>query len=233
MARATTDGLITLGLLQVTVFVYSLYLHRGLAHRAIKFHPAFEAVLRIACLILTGIRPRRWVGVHRLHHRHTDEEGRDPHSPHCHGPWIVRLLTPLLYFQFYRAHRTLVFQAASDISDKLPERILGRLTTSIPIRIATMAAFVGLLDSCLIVLVTGFLLLAIQGGLNGVTHQADQPGYVVDSRVLAVVAAGEGLHRYHHEMPRSAKFHPVSRLDLGWHAIRGLNRIGAVRVNGA
>lgn len=60
--------------------VTSLYLHRSKTHGAIKLNPKVEIAARTATWLLSGIKPREWVGVHRQHHAHEDREG-DPHSP--------------------------------------------------------------------------------------------------------------------------------------------------------
>src|SRR6266568_5232556 len=64
--------------------VTTVYLHRTLAHRAIRMRPWLATVLRVVTWITTGIRPRQWVAVHRKHHAYTDVEG-DPHSPVLEG----------------------------------------------------------------------------------------------------------------------------------------------------
>ncbi len=58
----------------------TLCYHRLLTHRSFKTPKWFEYLLTaIACLAWQG-GPVQWVGVHRLHHRHSDDE-LDPHSP--------------------------------------------------------------------------------------------------------------------------------------------------------
>src|SRR2546425_5614067 len=65
---------------QIGTMVTTVYLHRTLAHRAVTLRPPLAAVMRVLTWIITGIRPRQWVAVHRKHHAFTDVEG-DPHSP--------------------------------------------------------------------------------------------------------------------------------------------------------
>jgi len=58
----------------------TLCYHRLLTHRSFKTPKWFEYLLTgIACLAWQG-GPVQWVGIHRLHHQHSDEE-LDPHSP--------------------------------------------------------------------------------------------------------------------------------------------------------
>ena len=81
---------------QLAIFVTTVYLHRGLAHRAVRLSPAVNAVCRLLTWTTTGIRPRQWVAVHRKHHAHTDVEG-DPHSPRLLGFMKVQFGNVVLY----------------------------------------------------------------------------------------------------------------------------------------
>src|SRR5512141_694518 len=74
----------------------TVFLHRGLAHKAISFKRPVTEVFRFIVWITTGIRPRQWVAVHRKHHAFTDVEG-DPHSPVLLG-WVkVQMTNVSLY----------------------------------------------------------------------------------------------------------------------------------------
>ena len=54
--------------------------HRLLTHRSFKTPKIVEYVLTILGTMNWQGSPIKWVGVHRLHHQHSDEE-EDPHSP--------------------------------------------------------------------------------------------------------------------------------------------------------
>ena len=58
--------------------------HRLLTHRSFQTPKWFEYVLTLCGCLATQGSPAQWVGTHRLHHRHSDEE-LDPHSPRKHG----------------------------------------------------------------------------------------------------------------------------------------------------
>src|SRR5262245_48429174 len=72
--------LVAVTLAQVAVIATSVYLHRGIAHRALQLHPVMDVCFRAALWLTTGQSRREWVAVHRKHHAFTDREG-DPHSP--------------------------------------------------------------------------------------------------------------------------------------------------------
>ena len=69
---------------QAAMFATTVYLHRGLTHRALVVHPSLAFVCRFCLWITTGMRPREWAAVHRRHHAATDTPD-DPHSPVQHG----------------------------------------------------------------------------------------------------------------------------------------------------
>ena len=69
-----------LAVCQIAALATTVYLHRGLAHRALRLKPWLNWCFRFVTWITTGLRPREWVAVHRKHHAFTDVEG-DPHSP--------------------------------------------------------------------------------------------------------------------------------------------------------
>ena len=87
--------LVGLALSEVALFCTTIYLHRALSHRAITLRPWVRAVFRVLIWLMTGIRPREWVAVHRKHHAFTDVEG-DPHSPVLLGFWRVQLTNAIL-----------------------------------------------------------------------------------------------------------------------------------------
>ncbi|MGI9055710.1 MAG: acyl-CoA desaturase [Pyrinomonadaceae bacterium] len=60
--------------------------HRGLSHRSFELKKPFERFFVL--LGLPAGTPVQWVGNHRFHHRHTDEN-IDPHSPVKDGFWFA------------------------------------------------------------------------------------------------------------------------------------------------
>ena len=91
-----TGVIVGLVLAELSILVTTVYLHRGLAHRAITLHPAVTEVLRFVIWITTGMKPREWAAVHRRHHSATDT-AEDPHSPLVLGFWRVQLANAALY----------------------------------------------------------------------------------------------------------------------------------------
>src|SRR5687768_3562279 len=87
---------------QLATLLTTLYLHRTLSHRAMSLRAPVVAVCRVGLWIMTGIRARQWVAVHRKHHAFSDEDG-DPHSPIREGFAMVQFANVALYRRAIRA----------------------------------------------------------------------------------------------------------------------------------
>src|SRR6266478_6111344 len=81
---------------QLANLTTTVFLHRALAHRAIKLRAPLTFAFRVFTWMAVGIKPREWVAVHRKHHAFTDVEG-DPHSPKLLGWLRVQLTNAALY----------------------------------------------------------------------------------------------------------------------------------------
>ena len=64
--------LVGLVVTQIAMFATSVYLHRGITHRALAVHPVFAFGCRCLLWISTGMRPREWAAVHRRQTMLTD-----------------------------------------------------------------------------------------------------------------------------------------------------------------
>src|SRR3954469_15654488 len=88
--------LVGFGVSFVAFVASTVFLHRGLAHKAVTFKRPITEIFRFTIWTTTGIRPRQWVAVHRKHHAFTDVEG-DPHSPVLLGWFKVQRSNVALY----------------------------------------------------------------------------------------------------------------------------------------
>jgi stearoyl-CoA desaturase (delta-9 desaturase) len=64
----------------VNMFYITVLYHRGLAHGAVQLKPWMRKFTVATGSWVTGIDPKAWACMHRMHHRYSDQEG-DPHSP--------------------------------------------------------------------------------------------------------------------------------------------------------
>src|SRR5258706_9907772 len=209
-----------------TAFVAStVFLHRGLAHKAISFKRPVTEVFRFLVWVTTGIRPRQWVAVHRKHHAFTDVEGA-PHSPVLLGWFPVQVSNVRLYRREARNTDTLARYA----KDQTPtwadswfyDHALLGLAIGIGILVLTFGPLIGLLAAFVHVDVY----LGGSAAVNAVAHHFGRrpyPNRAGNLQWLALITAGEGLHNNHHAAPTSARFsHRWFEIDPGWWVIRFL-----------
>ena len=73
--------------IHIGMAVGTIYLHRGIAHGSLIFHPKLEHVLRFMVWLNGWDWPnlqQSYAGQHRKHHLYSDSD-KDPHSPHRFG----------------------------------------------------------------------------------------------------------------------------------------------------
>jgi len=203
----------------------TVYLHRGLSHRAITFtrpaHLAFKTLIWLS----TGIKVREWVAVHRKHHAHTDTAD-DPHSPAVSG-WKTVQVRNLAMYRAAAHDRRNVERYAKDLAPTAADRWLFDrswlgLLTGLAILCLAFGWQVGLLAG--VVHVNYYL--AGSAAVNAIGHHFGRRRYdnsATNLQWLAIVTAGEGLHNNHHAAPTSAKLaHRWYEIDPGWLVIKPL-----------
>jgi stearoyl-CoA desaturase (delta-9 desaturase) len=213
---------------QAAIFATTVFLHRGLAHRALTMHPIAAYPCRFVIWITTGMRPREWAAVHRKHHAATDT-AEDPHSPKVVGFWRVQLGNVGLYKRA-AGNRELVRKYARDIpADKLDRYAFDHALLGLAIGISILVAVMWALGFGLI---TGFVgagihavtYVMLAGAINAVGHTFGSRPYAnsaTNLQSLALVTGGEGLHNNHHAAPTSARFALRDReIDPGWWFVR-------------
>jgi stearoyl-CoA desaturase (Delta-9 desaturase) len=230
--------LVALVMMQVGIFATTIYLHRGLAHRALRFARPFAFTLRATIFLFTGMVPRQWVAIHRKHHHFTDVEG-DPHSPMLFGYWKIQLGNVYFYRREARNAET-IEKYAPDLRPDWWDRkffdrsMLGPTLTILalwPIMHAVETAPTAMGSLFWAGLTFGFSAVFFVLGAAGVNALGHMVGYknfdntATNLKLLALITGGEGLHNNHHARPGTARF--AARVgeglfDLGWHVIRVL-----------
>ena len=220
----------------VTSLAVSLYLHRSMTHGGVTFHPLAAIPMRAFLWLVTGMRTKEWVAVHRKHHAFSDREG-DPHSPLKEGLLAIVLGNVIYYRRASKDREMLDKYGKGTPDDWLERRIFA---------VGTGNGAMLLLGLCLVTFgwPAGFLSwlgmvvwIPFWGGIiNGVGHAVGYRNFNVKdvSRNIAPVgfiAGGEELHNNHHADPRSARFSAQPwEFDVGWLAIRVLAAVGLARV---
>lgn len=218
----------------------SIGYHRGLAHGAVRIHPLFRRLLLASGCWLTGIDPKAWVVMHRLHHAASDTPD-DPHSPMNVGALGI------LGEQLRSYNRVLLGLERNE--EKYTS--LGRdLERSWPIRsgmwflpyllhIGAAVAIVAASGAWLLAAAyfAGMMSHVIQGGLvNTLGHAVggrnfDLPDNSRNNHAAAWLILGEGLQNNHHRYPSSARFsYRKPEVDPGYLVCRVLERLGVLRI---
>jgi stearoyl-CoA desaturase (delta-9 desaturase) len=223
--------LITLGILQMSVFFTTMYLHRSLTHRGVEYHPAIAFLMHLELMLFTGISPREWVAVHRKHHHFSDQEG-DPHSPRLLGLWKV-LFGNILYYRRTSKAEGVVEKYTPDyqpiVLDRIPHLNFGALGG-----LLIFALMFGPLWGALAWSFQALAYILLNSTINSVCHMVGYRNFdnlATNLRWVALLTGGEGLHNNHHEYPSSARFAKRrSEIDPAWPAIRLLEICRLARV---
>lgn len=218
-------GLVTA---ELAILVTTVYLHRGLAHRAITVHPAVAGVLRVVIWVATGMKPREWTAVHRRHHAATDTPD-DPHSPLILGFWRVQLANAALYRRTARDGVTVDRYAKDLPPDRLDRWFFDRAWLGLGIGVVLLCVVLGWQTGLIAAVVHMVAYLGLSGAVNAVGHTVGERPHensATNGRLLALITAGEGFHNNHHAAPTSARFaRKRGDLDFGWWAVRSLSLV--------
>jgi stearoyl-CoA desaturase (delta-9 desaturase) len=216
--------ILALAITQMAVVTTSIYLHRGLAHRALVIHPVVDFLCRTLLWLTTGQRRREWVAVHRKHHAFTDQEG-DPHSPRLLGFWRVQLFNVYYYAREAGNPETRARFAPDIREDWFDRMIFAHGWFGVALCTAMLCAVLGLgVGGATMLAHAGLYVFVLAPLINGLGHWRGRQNFrntAYNSRLLAWVTGGESLHNNHHAQPRAAKF-SVRRLefDPSWLVIR-------------
>jgi stearoyl-CoA desaturase (delta-9 desaturase) len=225
-------AVITLVVLQTSVFFTTIYLHRAKTHRGLELHPVIGLIMHLELSLFTGVVPRQWAAVHRKHHHFSDQEG-DPHSPYLYGLWIVFFGN---YF-FYRKEARdaeVVRKYTPDWKDDLLDKLPGMEWAGF----GGLAVFMLMFGLWWGLAAWGFHAVAyifLNSSINSVCHMVGYRNFdntATNLQWIAWMTAGEGLHNNHHEYPTSARFALRGReIDPAWAVIRLLEACKLAKVS--
>ena len=220
--------------MQISTLATTVYLHRGITHRAVSISPGAAIPLRFIIWITTGMRPREWAAVHRRHHAKVDTVD-DPHSPLVLGFWRVQLGNVFMYHRAVHDRE----QVARYSKDLPPDRldrlffdhdILGPLLGT-----AFLCAVLGWPTGLLAAGIHLVLYVGVNSAVNAVGHtygkRSDPTTSATNNQLLAFFTMGEGQHNNHHAAPTSAKFSfERGQVDAGWRVVQLMQRFGWLTV---
>ena len=222
---------ITLLILQTSVFFTTIYLHRAKTHRGLELHPVVGFIMHLELMLFTGIVPREWAAVHRKHHHFSDEEG-DPHSPYLFGLWTVLFGNYFMYRKEAKNKdviRKYTPDWKNDALDKLPGIEFGALG-GLAIFMLMFGVWWGL--GAWVFHIVAYILL--NASINSICHMKGYRNFdnkATNVQSIALMTAGEGLHNNHHEYPTSPRLAlRRGEIDPAWAVIRILEMCGLARV---
>lgn len=228
----------------INVLYITVFYHRGLAHNALSLSPWTRRWVIWTGNWLTGIDPKGWVCMHRLHHLHSDTR-EDPHTPVIYGVvpliWVQlksyrRVLRGLLRADTYYTH------AVRDLDFPVNALNRGNLwflphLLHLVVAAAIAKAMGGALYAVLYWL--GIMSHPVQGWLvNAFGHaygyrNFDTPDNSKNNWIVSALIVGEGYQNNHHQYPNRANFAVKWwELDIGYALCLVLNRLGVIRLLG-
>jgi sn-2 palmitoyl-lipid 9-desaturase len=209
--------------------------HRLLSHRSLQVPKWLEyAIAVIGALAIQG-GPIFWVAGHRLHHAHTEDENRDPHSSQRGFWWshIGWLLYPRPEFFDYETYK----RYAPKLARNPFYRWLDSYYLLLQIPLAALLYICGGLPFVIYgIFLRSVLLWHSTWLINSVTHIYGYRNFLTtkdNARNLwwaAILTYGEGWHNNHHAYPNVAKAGlRWWEIDATWWAIRVLQALGLVK----
>jgi len=180
--------------------------HRLWAHRTYEAHPLLRLVFALGGALALQNSALHWSSDHRLHHRHVDDNERDPYSV-GRGLWFAHIGWMLREYQASR------YGDYSNVRDLHKDPIVmwqhrHYLTLTLMMNIG-LPLLLGLLTGQLIgmLLLAGVLRLVVGHHftflINSAAHRWGAQPYTDDNTardngVLALLTYGEGYHNFHH-----------------------------------
>ncbi len=226
----------------LNIYYVTVLYHRGLTHGAVKLHPFTEWVVVHTGNWVTGLDPKGWSTMHRLHHLHSDTE-LDPHSPRHHNVFALMWVQLKSYKRVLARliHRDAKLeQLTSDLDfdvNFLNRHGLWILPYALHAALALSMGLFGqhwLLGAAYWL---GMMTHPVQGWLvNAFAHKYGTRNFETadDSRNNAWVAFlvfGEGYQNNHHHAPRSANFaFAAGELDLGYGLCLISEKLGLLEI---
>ncbi|NMO15676.1 acyl-CoA desaturase [Pyxidicoccus fallax] len=236
-----TCGAVFLAAYLLNILTITVGYHRGLAHKAVRLHPALRGLVIAGGNWLTGLDPKAWVVMHRLHHEHSDTP-LDPHSPvnvgilgigmeqlRSYKRVIVGLLKNEPEYTRYAKDLDFPLNTLNRTGRwYLPYVLHGVVGLALGLGIGWLlgaAYFLGMMSH------------PVQGGLvNSLGHAVggrnfDTSDNSRNNHLAAWLIFGEGFQNNHHRYPGSASFsYHRHEIDLGYGACVLLEKLGLATI---
>ena len=222
-----------LNILYITVFY-----HRGITHNAVRLTPGTLKFVVLSGSWITGIDPKAWACMHRMHHQYSDGM-EDPHSP-----WNSNIFG-VATAQLHAYKRILValhkkeepfVSVVKDLHFNTSWTNRHRVWWMPYLLHLAIAVVIGsVLHSFLpaIAYWLGIMSHPLQGWLvNALAHRYGYQNYDNEDRsmnntLVAWLVFGEGFQNNHHKFPASAKFSKKwFEVDMGYGLCKMVEAFG-------
>lgn len=202
----TTEIITTLVLFYATGMSITAGYHRLWSHKTYDAHPVVKVVLAIGGAMALQNSILHWSSDHRIHHRHVDQDDKDPYSAgkglwYSHIGWMLRE---------YQSHRYDDYSNCKDLQkDKVVMWQHKHYLAIVLIANFGLTGFLGWLNGdifSMILLAGVFRLVAVHHVtffINSLAHYWGSQPYTDtnsarDNGILAFFTFGEGYHNFHH-----------------------------------
>ena len=215
--------------------------HRGLAHGAVRLSARSRRALIVMGNWVTGLDPKAWCVMHRMHHAHSDGT-LDPHSPVNVGVLGVFAEQLKSYENTIRAllkKDPAYTRYAVDLDFPL-SWLNRRGVWFLPYLLhATVAVVLGVSVGWALgaAWFLGMMSHPLQGGIvNGLGHAVGGRNFATDdnsrnNHLAAWLIGGEGFQNNHHHAPASARFsYTPMEVDVGYGVCLLLDAVGVLEV---
>lgn len=208
--------------------------HRLLTHRSLQVPKLLEYFIAVLGALAIQGGPIFWVGGHRQHHAHTEDNNKDPYSARRGFWWshILWLFYPRAEFFHYEAYK----RYAPDIDRDPFYRWLNRYFLVLQIPLGILLYSIGGWSFVIYGLfVRSVFLWHSTWLINSATHMSGYRSFDSEdnSRNLwwaAILTYGEGWHNNHHAHPNVAKAGlKWWEIDMTWWAIQILQKLGLAK----
>jgi stearoyl-CoA desaturase (delta-9 desaturase) len=240
MAYAVVCALTFTAAYALNCLYMTVFYHRALTHGAVRLSPWAKRFVVATGVWVTGLDPKSWCCMHRLHHLHSDTEA-DPHSPMRFGVAGVFRAQLLHYIwtmqgldRGLRRYQTIAADLDFPVDWVNRKRLwffphFVHLAIAIGIGVAFHAWLAGL---CFFV----GLLCAPLGGwaVNAFGHSRgyrnfETPDNSRNNTAVALLVCGEGYQNNHHADPTRASFAVTpGEFDWGFALCRAARLAGLI-----
>ncbi|MGZ3699010.1 MAG: fatty acid desaturase [Bdellovibrionota bacterium] len=226
----------------LNLFYITVLYHRGLTHRALRLTPGTAWLLKTTGNWVTGLDPKAWACMHRLHHLYSDTP-LDPHSPLNDGVLGVAKAQLGAYESVLRKLKNPNSAESKIVGDLdfpihwLNEMKLWFLPYLLHAAVAALIAIFSQRWYLGMAYWLGMMSHPFQGWMvNALAHRYGYRNFPTadnsrNNTAVAWLVMGEGFQNNHHQNPGSPKFSVRWwELDLGYGMCRVAEGLGLLKI---